>query len=52
MSSKMKFYDIQPQDGSHYICENGKQIARFDDLGKAELLRATLVDRQVQEMEV
>ena len=37
---KDKFYDIQPGDGSHHLCENGVPIARFDELEKAEAVRA------------
>ena len=39
MSKERKFYDLEPGEGSHYLCENGVQIARFDDLVKAEAVR-------------
>jgi hypothetical protein len=41
---KRKFYDIVPGDGSHYLCENGRPIARFNDLAKAEAVRANLIN--------
>ena len=40
---KHKFYDLQPGAGSHHLCENGVPIARFDDLEKAEAVRARYV---------
>ena len=35
-----KFYDIEPAaDGSHYLCCNGRAIARYSDLAAAESAR-------------
>ena len=37
----IKFYDLEPdgKNDSHYLCENGVKIARFNDLAKAEAVR-------------
>ena len=40
MRPNFKFYDLQPRDGSHYLLENGEPIARFNELSKAEAVRA------------
>jgi hypothetical protein len=42
MRPNFKFYDLQPRDGSHYLLENGEPIARFNELEKAEAVRAGL----------
>ena len=39
-----KFYDLAPAAGSYYLLENGKPIARFDELAKAEAVRAQLTN--------
>jgi hypothetical protein len=46
--SDRKFYDLEPCDGSHYLLENGKPIARFDSLEKAEAVRASFVEELVE----
>jgi hypothetical protein len=38
-----KFYDLEPRSGSHCLIENGDAIARFDELAKAEAVRALYV---------
>lgn len=40
---KDKSYDLQPSGGSHHLCENGVPIARFDELERAEAVRARFV---------
>jgi len=45
------FYDLEPRDGSHYLLENGKPIARFDELEKAEALRAHLVAELAEQLD-
>lgn len=47
----MRFYDIMPGGESHYLCENGVQIARFDDLSKAEAVRTNFVSEQAEAYE-
>jgi hypothetical protein len=43
-----KFYDLEPGGGgSHYLCENGVRIARFDSLAKAEAAREAFMLDQV-----
>jgi hypothetical protein len=39
----MDFYDIEPRAGSHYLLKNGQEIARFDQLERAEKVRAGCV---------
>jgi len=39
---KTPFYDLEPGDGSYYLCANGCPIARFDELTKAEAVRDAL----------
>ena len=47
MSSK-KFYDIEPaSDGSHYLCENGVQIARYSSIETALRQRDEFVAAEV-----
>jgi hypothetical protein len=43
MRPNFKFYDLQPREGSHYLLENGEPIARFNELSKAEAVRAGLI---------
>ena len=43
-----KFYDLEPRCGSHYLLENGRAIARFDSLEKAEAVRSAFVDAMVE----
>jgi len=43
-----KFYDIEPaSDGSHYLCENGVQIARYTSLETALRQRDEFVAAEV-----
>jgi hypothetical protein len=49
---KAPFYDIEPGDDSHYLCANGRPIARFDELAKAEAVRDALVAEQAERLEV
>jgi hypothetical protein len=41
---KAPFYDIEPGDGSYYLCANGCPITRFNELAKAEAVRASYVE--------
>jgi hypothetical protein len=41
---KRLFYDLEPGDDSHYLCANGRSIARFNELAKAEAVRASYVE--------
>ena len=45
MTNHRKFYDLEPDgaNGSHYLCENGVRIARFNDLAKAEAVRESFM---------
>ena len=40
-----KFYDLEPDgaNDSHYLCENGVRIARFNELAKAEAVRESFM---------
>jgi hypothetical protein len=43
MQPNLKFYDLQPRDGSHYLLGNGEPIARLNELSKAEAVCARYV---------
>jgi hypothetical protein len=37
------YYEISPRNGSHYLLQNGREIAGFDDVATAEQARAGYV---------
>jgi hypothetical protein len=43
--------EIVPKDGSHYVVVDGIDWARFDELSRAEELRAAIVARWAREYE-
>lgn len=47
----MKVYEIMPGSGSDYLFENGRPIARFNDLAKAEAVRARFVAEVAEQIE-
>jgi hypothetical protein len=47
----MKFYDIEPRGDSHYLLENGRPIARFNDLAKAQAVRAQFIEELAAEFD-
>ena len=48
-----KFYDIEPDGAneSHYLCENGKRILRFNELEKAEIVRGHFMNAEAVRMQ-
>lgn len=53
MSNEKKFYDIRPdgRNDSHYLCENGMPIARFEDIWQAEATRDNFMRMEAQRYE-
>jgi hypothetical protein len=49
---KTPFYDLEPGDGSYYLCANGCPIARFDELTKAEAVRDALATELAERLEI
>jgi hypothetical protein len=52
-----KFFDLEPHNGSIYLCENGVRIARYNDWKSAEATRelfmqaeATRLQRAIDEL--
>lgn len=51
MVKTLKFYDLEPRGGSHYLLENGQPIARFNCLEKAEAAREVFCQEQIAALE-
>jgi hypothetical protein len=44
----MDFYDFEPDPNGHYLCKNGKRVARFNDLKTAEAVRERYIMEEAE----
>ncbi len=44
----MKYIEIQPRDGGHFIIVDGKEVSRHDDVKIAEQVRNQLLAEEIQ----